>query len=160
MTNTIHDFDAGDRVRIASQVSEIEHSGRFGTVRSVNALADLVRVELDGDDDQTLWYPSELETPPLADPTPSFEQALDSALAEVRELMVSRHAKYGPGNIARHGELGLLVRLGDKYERLDNNREDLVDESVDDTVDDIIGYGVIWKMWRKGQWPGQKPTAE
>lgn len=88
-----------------------------------------------------------------------FETALGEALAEVRELMISRHAKYGPGNIARHGELGLLVRLGDKYERLDNNREDLADESVDDTVDDIIGYGVIWKLWRQGRWPGQQSAS-
>lgn len=100
------------------------------------------------------------ETAPSPTVRGDFEIVLDKALAEVRELMVSRHAKYGPGNIARHGELGLLVRLGDKYERLDNNREDLEDESVDDTVDDIIGYGVIWKLWRKGQWPGQALSSQ
>jgi hypothetical protein len=86
----------------------------------------------------------------------SFEVSLDAALSEVRELMVSRHKKYGPGNILRHGEYGVIVRLGDKYERLDNNREDLADESVDDTVDDVIGYGVIMKMLRAGTWPGQE----
>lgn len=90
---------------------------------------------------------------PESNQRPAFEVALDEALAEVRELMISRHRKYGPGNIARHGETGILVRLGDKYERLDNNSDDLSDESVDDTIDDVIGYGVIWKMWRKGTWP-------
>lgn len=88
-----------------------------------------------------------------------FEAALDYTLDEVRKVMINRHKKYGPGNILRHGEYGVVVRLGDKYERLDHSREqDFADEAVDDTVTDIIGYGLIMKMLRAGAWPGQKQT--
>lgn len=83
----------------------------------------------------------------------AFEVALDEALGEVRELMISRHAKYGPGNIAEFGELGLLVRLSDKLARLRNNMDDFSDESVDDAVMDCLGYSVIWMIWRRGKWP-------
>lgn len=84
----------------------------------------------------------------------SFEHVLDDALAELRELMISRHKKYGPGNIAKHGEVGIKVRLDDKFARLDNGFEnDFADESVGDTIDDVIGYGLIWKLWRAGKWP-------
>lgn len=86
-----------------------------------------------------------------------FEAALDYTLDEVRKVMIDRHKKYGPGNILRHGEFGVVVRLGDKYERLDNSRElDFADESTDDTVLDIIGYGLIMAMLRAGAWPGQE----
>lgn len=82
-----------------------------------------------------------------------FETSLDEALADVRAVMLDRRAKYGPGNILRHGELGVVVRLGDKYERLDHSREvDFADESTDDCVTDIIGYGLVLKLLRSGNW--------
>lgn len=90
----------------------------------------------------------------------SFSSDLEDVLAEVSEVMQDRHAKYGAGNIAEFGETGILVRLGDKFARLKNNRRtSFFDESVDDTLLDIVGYGLIWLMWRKGLWPGS-PTFE
>ena len=48
-------------------------------------------------------------------------------------------------NLSRHGLKGIVVRLGDKYERIDNlvwnDRKAAVDdESVGDTLIDIINY--------------------
>lgn len=85
-----------------------------------------------------------------------FEARLDYILDDVSRVMVSRHKKYGPGNIAEFGEQGLLVRLSDKLARLRNSSDDFSDESVDDAVLDVVGYGLIWMMWRAGAWPGQE----
>lgn len=107
-----------------------------------------------------LWHDGPCEGLAVPEKRTAFEQALDDTLAGVRAVMIDRHKKYGPGNILRHGEMGVVVRLGDKYERLDHSREvEFADEAVDDTADDIIGYGLIFKMLRAGSWPGQKPTA-
>jgi hypothetical protein len=48
-------------------------------------------------------------------------------------------------NLSRHGLKGIVVRLGDKYERVDNliwhNQKPAVDdESVRDTLIDLINY--------------------
>jgi hypothetical protein len=53
---------------------------------------------------------------PMSKPTwnATVRQILDDQYA----LMVRKHADYGPGNIAAFGELGVLVRLSDKFERL------------------------------------------
>lgn len=83
-----------------------------------------------------------------------FEKALDIELTQIYEMMLERHEKYGPGNIARHGEYGILVRMDDKFARLANGLEDHRDETVDNTLDDVIGYALIWKLWLKGDWPG------
>jgi len=51
-------------------------------------------------------------------------------------------------NFRRHGLKGIVVRLGDKYERLNSlvwkSREAKVaDEKVEDTLVDIINYGLL-----------------
>lgn len=102
--------------------------------------------------DDSLDLLGPVERKPFA---PSFDGHLSDLLDDTEEMMLSRHKKYGAGNIAEFGELGLLVRLSDKLARLKNNQEDFTDESVDDTVQDIVGYALIWLMWRAGNWPGQ-----
>lgn len=51
-------------------------------------------------------------------------------------------------NLRRHGVKGIVVRLGDKYERLDSlvwhEREARVaDEKVEDTLIDIVNYALL-----------------
>lgn len=86
----------------------------------------------------------------------TWEQAVDVCLAELRTVMIERHTKYGPGNIARHGELGVIVRVSDKVERLNNMIErggrDFADDSVEDAYTDLGNYGVIGLMVRRGWW--------
>jgi hypothetical protein len=149
----VSEFEAGDEVRSLRAVGMVT-KGEAGVVTKVHTNGNLTcRFEKSGPG--VFMLRSMVEKASVN----AFETSLDAMLAEVRELMISRHEKYGPGNILRHGQFGVIVRLGDKYERLDNNRDDLADESVDDTVDDVIGYGIIMKMLRKGVWPGQKPVA-
>lgn len=88
-----------------------------------------------------------------------FEDYLNCAIGDIGQMLLARHEKYGAGNIAKHGELGIRVRMDDKFARLEAGLEDHNDETVENTLDDIIGYAVIWKLWRRGQWPGS-PKAE
>lgn len=85
----------------------------------------------------------------------TFEDALDTILAEMRATMISKQADYGPGNIAAFGELGVLVRASDKLERLKHlitgNRTPN-NESIDDAWLDLANYGIIAQMVRRGWW--------
>ena len=71
---------------------------------------------------------------------------------ELLDMLVDRHHKYGPGNINRFKELGLIVRLSDKVARLrnlqDGNGAHVTDETVVDTWMDIVGYTAIAIMLR------------
>lgn len=77
---------------------------------------------------------------------------------ELFELMEGRHAKYGPGNISRHGVQGILVRMDDKLARLAHSEADHSDESYRDAWLDVINYGLIALMFMDGVWPGSEKT--
>lgn len=78
--------------------------------------------------------------------------------AEMGLLLAKKQHDYGHGNINRFGLKGVTVRLTDKYERLSNLQftkdfmEDggstapLVNETIADTLQDIVGYCVIGLM--------------
>jgi hypothetical protein len=64
-------------------------------------------------------------------------------------LLVSKQHDYGHGNIQAFGMKGVLVRLSDKVERLINlksKKSKAQNESVIDTLRDIVGYCVIALM--------------
>jgi hypothetical protein len=86
----------------------------------------------------------------------TFEEALDSVLADMRAVMIERQHKYGPHNITMFGEKGCVVRLSDKLGRLVNlhfhNGAETPDETVEDTWIDAGNYGVIALMVRRGIW--------
>ncbi len=87
----------------------------------------------------------------------TFEEMMEGYSQEALVLMVSRHKKYGAGNIGRHGLLGVTVRLHDKIERLNNmvidgNGGDSADESIRDTLLDIANYGLIGLACLDGKW--------
>lgn len=84
---------------------------------------------------------------------------LDRVLNEIAEMMFQRHKKYGPGNIAKHGPVGILVRMDDKFARLGAGSGNFDDETVENTLDDIIGYALIWKLWLRGEWPGSPGSS-
>ena len=85
----------------------------------------------------------------------TFEQAVDMLLAEMRRVLLAKQADYGPGNIAKFGELGVLVRASDKVERLTNllqSGREPNHESLDDSWLDLANYGLIGLMVRRGLW--------
>ena len=66
---------------------------------------------------------------------------------------------YGSGNIARFGEVGVIVRANDKIERLRNllwvnvaNGKVPCNEAVEDTWQDLHVYGAIGLLCHKGKW--------
>jgi len=74
-------------------------------------------------------------------------------------LFIQKQLDYGSGNIARFGELGVMVRANDKIERLRTllleNRE-AKNEPVEDTWRDLANYGVIGLLCHLGLWPEYK----
>src|SRR5690606_9871337 len=84
----------------------------------------------------------------------TFEDALDTILAEMRAVMIERQLKYGSENILDCGKPGIAVRLSDKAARLRNawlngKGTNVTDESVDDTLIDAANYAVIGLMLRR-----------
>ena len=95
----------------------------------------------------------------------TWNQVVRQIFQEQYALMVRKQQDYGPGNIAAFGELGVLVRLSDKFERLkhllvtqdDQGRiipraNDPANESIDDSYRDLLNYALIALMVRHGQW--------
>ena len=78
---------------------------------------------------------------------------------EIGNLLITKQADYGPGNInnAFGGPInGLLVRIGDKFERLKNLfKHDTTPkyESIEDSFKDMANYAVIALMIQRGTWP-------
>lgn len=84
------------------------------------------------------------------------EHAFLREIGKMYDLFCQKQRDYGRGNIAKFGELGVLVRTSDKIERLRNllhSLRDPANESLADTWRDISIYGVIGGMCHKGDWP-------
>jgi hypothetical protein len=85
---------------------------------------------------------------------------LELIMAQLEQLMLRKHADYGPMNIAGApgGAMnGLRVRMYDKLARL-NNLVDTGDtpnyESIEDTLIDLANYAIIGLLVQRGQWEG------
>ena len=88
-----------------------------------------------------------------------LEMAVASRMAELFRLFKDRQRKYGPGNIAAFGDMGVAVRAQDKLARLRHfyfagGAGDMPDESVNDAWSDLAVYAVIALVCRDGLWPG------
>jgi hypothetical protein len=70
---------------------------------------------------------------------------------DVHRTLLRKQHDYGHKNISRFGRIGLLIRTHDKIARLENllNGENGKpnNESIEDTIMDIIGYSAIGIMW-------------
>lgn len=69
------------------------------------------------------------------------------------DLLARKQHDYGHQNISKFGEHGLMVRLWDKiarYENLARRQVGPENESLVDTLKDMIGYVVLWGMVRQG----------
>lgn len=80
--------------------------------------------------------------------------ALKEALKNLT-LFDRKQRDYGSGNISDFGEMGVLIRLNDKINRLKNllNTQTSINfESLSDTWDDIANYGLIGKLCNLKLW--------
>ena len=88
-----------------------------------------------------------------------FSDAVWEIMDEIGNLLITKQADYGPGNInnAFGGPInGLLVRIGDKFERLKNlynHGQSPKHEPVEDSFKDMANYAVIALMVQRGKWP-------
>jgi hypothetical protein len=80
--------------------------------------------------------------------TPQYRENSMEYLMRVTDLLASKQHDYGSGNINRFGLVGLVVRMSDKVERYENlrNRPTPSNETLQDTLDDMVGYAVIARM--------------
>lgn len=77
------------------------------------------------------------------------------------QLLVTKAAAYGPKPIFRWGEIGVVIRLDSKVDRLDNlinqspdRQSELttqLNESILDTMHDILGYAICGYRYLKGE---------
>ena len=87
-----------------------------------------------------------------------FREAVDRTFWELQELLLTKHADYGPKNISESpgGPLnGLRVRMHDKLARLNNLVDSGADprhESLEDTFKDMANYAIIGLLVLRGQW--------
>jgi len=80
---------------------------------------------------------------------------LQHILQEMEELLKKKNQMYGDENITKIGEQGITVRLEEKLERLKHLlkiQENPPEETTEDTWKDIVGYGLIGIMLRRGKW--------
>ena len=73
--------------------------------------------------------------------------------ATVIETVISKQRDYGKENITKFGQVGLLVRVHDKLARLEHltkNGKTPKNESLADTVLDLVGYSVLGIILARG----------
>lgn len=81
---------------------------------------------------------------------------------EIHEMYIKKNADYGDsvGELYKKlGDVSFLTRISDKYHRLMNlmcdcdgyMKKEINYESVDDTIQDLANYCIIWLMERKMQ---------
>jgi hypothetical protein len=81
------------------------------------------------------------------------EMGVRFTVESVQETLVRKQRDYGHENIRRFGLQGLLVRTHDKVARLENllaKGGTPNNESIEDTLLDIVGYSAIGIMWARG----------
>ena len=89
-----------------------------------------------------------------------LEMNLNLILQDAAKLLLKKHEAYGPKNISQApgGPLnGLRVRMWDKMARLnhiiENPEVDTNDESMRDTLIDLLNYSAIAILVLEGDWP-------
>lgn len=98
----------------------------------------------------------------------NFQDAAQDAAKQVADLVIRKQKDYGPKNILNsvvQPELAIAVRLNDKLARLANliqSGKNPENESLQDTADDIMGYGLVLKLVLNGEFelpmePGEIP---
>lgn len=89
-----------------------------------------------------------------------FDMEVEEITKKVETLLHTKRLSYGTSNLTRHGEAGIIVRMGDKMQRLDNHAGKLMrgeggnathadGETIDDAYMDMIGYSVLALIYRE-----------
>ncbi len=90
--------------------------------------------------------------------SPTFVQAVEDTFDELAQLLLSKHADYGPKNISDSpgGAInGLRVRMHDKLARINNLVDSGADpehESLEDSFKDMANYAIIGLLVLRNKW--------
>jgi hypothetical protein len=90
-----------------------------------------------------------------------FNNDVAYTTSELFDLLLKKHADYGPKNISQSpgGPLnGLRVRMWDKLARINNLVESGVEpenESLEDSFKDMANYAIIGLLVLRGKWPNE-----
>ena len=123
---------------------------------SIGWVASRVGEPSGGHDNRPLPWDKEVRQLPQEN---VFAKEVWKVCDEIGNLLISKQADYGPGNInnAHGGAInGLLVRIGDKFERLKNlfsSKKKPNHESIQDSFKDLANYAIIALMVERGVWP-------
>jgi DNA polymerase II small subunit/DNA polymerase delta subunit B len=119
-----------------------------------------VRLVAECGDDSCLCFKGEESSNSYPASHKEFVANVWKIMDELGNLMISKQLDYGPDNInnAHGGPInGLMVRLGDKFERLKNllkkQQVKPQHEPIEDSFKDLANYGVIGLMIQRGLWP-------
>ena len=98
---------------------------------------------------------------------PDMVEEFKKIQREQYELFCKKQYNYGRGNIMLGGDInkkedrkmalsGVVIRMNDKLNRLMNlilkSREDVVEESVEDTFIDMANYSIIAMLVKRERW--------
>jgi len=77
------------------------------------------------------------------------------------ELSKKKNSDYGCNSLIKYGNKGMLIRVSDKIDRLDNliwkkNKSKVNDEKVNDTLMDIINYCTYMVMQNNNKLENEK----
>lgn len=132
----------------------IENSGLGSLGRRDNNVADMLQSFL-------LELRDSLETPRLVCSSPKTRELLsyEEVMQKLHDVYVRKNSDYGDSfskSLNKYGEVAAMVRIEDKKNRLDSlfgkeNSRMVVNESLDDTIEDIANYFIMWRAWRERQ---------
>jgi len=98
---------------------------------------------------------------------PEMTKEFKKIMREQYDLFCRKMSNYGKGNIMLGGDceneedrklaiMGTTIRLNDKSNRLINmvlkNKENVVEETIDDTFQDMINYSIISLIVKRAKW--------
>lgn len=77
-----------------------------------------------------------------------FREQMTGVAMEMVDLLCRKRASYGPDNLTKFGEFGILVRTSDKLERLAHMHRQGIDvtevgEDAEDAWCDLAGYSLL-----------------
>lgn len=85
-----------------------------------------------------------------------YPTAIDKTVTKCMNIAYKKNKDYGSANILDFGISGLLVRINDKLARLINleklKSRSVKDETIEDTIEDIINYSIYLKMLSVEVW--------
>lgn len=87
-----------------------------------------------------------------------FEKML-GVVTEIVELLEKKNNDYGNSatqTYEEYGDVAFFIRISDKINRLksltiNNKTQEVKDESIEDTVKDIIGYCLLYLEWKNSE---------